>query len=129
VRRSPSRMVPGRDRGALAFPDAAAWEAWLDEHHADATELWLAIARKTSAVRTVTHDEALDVALCFGWIDAQRDRLDDDRFVQRFVPRAPRSRWSKRNRRKALALIEAGRMRPAGLREVERARADGRWDA
>jgi uncharacterized protein YdeI (YjbR/CyaY-like superfamily) len=77
----------------------------------------------------VTHEQALDVSLCFGWIDAQRDKLDDDHFVQRFVPRAPRSRWSKRNRAKALALIEQGRMRPAGLREVERAQADGRWDA
>jgi uncharacterized protein YdeI (YjbR/CyaY-like superfamily) len=77
----------------------------------------------------VTHAEALEVALCFGWIDARRGKLDDDYFLQRFTPRGPRSRWSKLIRARAEGLVTAGRMRPAGLREVERAKADGRWDA
>jgi len=77
----------------------------------------------------VTHAEALEAALCHGWIDAQRDALDDEWFLQRFTPRRARSRWSKRNRAKAIELIDRGAMRPAGLREVERAKADGRWEA
>ena len=113
----------------IAFASAAEWEAWLEAHHAEASECWLAIARKGSAHVTVTHGDALDVALCFGWIDAVRHKLDDDHFLQRFTRRTPRSRWSKLNREKAESLIAAERMRPSGLREVERAKADGRWDA
>jgi uncharacterized protein YdeI (YjbR/CyaY-like superfamily) len=113
----------------IAFLSAGAWQAWLDEHHAEASECWLKIARKTSNHVTVTHAEALDVALCFGWIDAGRHKLDGDFFLQRFTPRRPRSRWSKRNREKVEALTGAGRMRPAGHAEVERAKADGRWAA
>jgi uncharacterized protein YdeI (YjbR/CyaY-like superfamily) len=120
-------MAPGH--GAIAFASAAEWEAWLDAHHAEADECRLKIARKSSAHATVTHAEALDVALCFGWIDAVRHRLDDDFFLQRFTPRRKRSRWSKVNVAKVEALTAAGRMRPAGLAEVERAKADGRWDA
>jgi uncharacterized protein YdeI (YjbR/CyaY-like superfamily) len=120
--------MSGEQRG-IAFASAAEWEAWLEAHHAEATECWLAIARKGSAHATVTHAEALDVALCFGWIDAVRHKLDDDHFLQRFTRRTQRSRWSKLNRAKVEALIAAGRMRPAGLQEVERAKADGRWDA
>jgi uncharacterized protein YdeI (YjbR/CyaY-like superfamily) len=113
----------------LTFAAAAEWEAWLERNHADAGEAWLRIARKTSDHVTVTHDEALDVAICFGWIDAVRHKGDDAFFLQRFTPRRPRSRWSKRNCAKAEALIRDGRMRPAGLREVEAAKADGRWSA
>jgi uncharacterized protein YdeI (YjbR/CyaY-like superfamily) len=113
----------------LAFGSAADWEAWLEEHHADTDEAWLRIARKDSAETTVTHAEALDAALCFGWIDARREKLDGDFFLQRFTPRRPRSAWSKRNCARAEELAAAGRMRPAGLREIERAKADGRWDA
>jgi uncharacterized protein YdeI (YjbR/CyaY-like superfamily) len=120
--------VPEGGEGTV-FASASEWEAWLETRHADATECWLKIARKGSAHVTVKHPEALDVALCFGWIDAVRHRLDDDHFLQRFTPRTPRSRWSKINRAKAEALIAAGRMRPAGFREVRRAKADGRWDA
>ena len=120
-------MAPGRN--GLAFPTAADWDAWLAEHHADASECWLRIARKSSTQVSVTHAEALDVALTWGWIDAVRNRLDDDHFLQRFTPRTARSKWSKINRDKVEALTKAGRMKPAGLREVERAKADGRWDA
>jgi uncharacterized protein YdeI (YjbR/CyaY-like superfamily) len=120
-------VAPGRD--GIAFATAADWDAWLAEHHTDASECRLKIARKASKHETVTHAEALDVALTWGWIDAVRNRLDDDHFLQRFTPRTPRSKWSKINRDKIEALTKAGRMKPAGLREVERAKADGRWDA
>jgi uncharacterized protein YdeI (YjbR/CyaY-like superfamily) len=112
----------------LALPSRAAWEAWLERHHEGATGgVWLALAKK--GVDGLAHPEALEVALCFGWIDAQRKALDGERFLQRFVPRRARSRWSRINRDAAEALIASGAMRPAGLREVQRAQADGRWDA
>jgi uncharacterized protein YdeI (YjbR/CyaY-like superfamily) len=113
----------------LPFASAAAWEAWLDEEHARAAGLWLKIAKQDSKLATVTHAEALELALCFGWIDGQRRALDTTWFLQRFTPRRRGSRWSQINRDKALVLIEQGRMRPAGLREVEAAQADGRWEA
>lgn len=111
------------------FATAEAWEAWLEEHHGSMDGLWLTLAKKGSGVRSVTYSEAVEIALCFGWIDGQKRAFDDGWWLQRFTPRRPRSRWSRINREKATALIEAGRMRPAGLREVELARADGRWDA
>ncbi len=95
----------------------------------DVAGVWLQIAKAGTGVATVTYAEALEVALCQGWIDGQRRALDERFYLQRFTPRRARSRWSKRNRDAAVALIEAGLMAPAGLREVERARADGRWDA
>jgi uncharacterized protein YdeI (YjbR/CyaY-like superfamily) len=113
----------------MTFASHADWEAWLAEHHASAGGLWIKIAKKASGIPTVTHAEALDTALCFGWIDGQRDKLDADYFLQRFTPRRPRSNWSKVNCGKVEALVAAGRMQPAGLAEVERAQADGRWDA
>jgi uncharacterized protein YdeI (YjbR/CyaY-like superfamily) len=113
----------------LAFPDPAAWEKWLAAEHADASGLWLKLAKKGCPHTTVSYAEALDIALCFGWIDGQKRPLDDDYWLQRFTPRKPRGKWSKINRGKAEALIAAGRMRPTGLREVEAAKADGRWDA
>jgi uncharacterized protein YdeI (YjbR/CyaY-like superfamily) len=113
----------------LAFPDPAAWEKWLAAEHAGASGLWLKLAKKGCPHPTVSYAEALDIALCFGWIDGQKRPLDDDYWLQRFTPRKPRGKWSKINRGKAEALIAAGRMRPAGLREVEAAKADGRWDA
>jgi uncharacterized protein YdeI (YjbR/CyaY-like superfamily) len=113
----------------LSFETAAAWEAWLADHHASASGAWLKIAKSGSGARTPSYAEALDAALCFGWIDGQNARLDDDCWLKRFTPRKPGSRWSKINTNKAAALIAAGRMRPAGVREVELARADGRWDA
>jgi len=113
----------------IAFADAAAWEAWLEAEHARADGAWLKIAKRGAGVASVTHAEALDVALCFGWIDGTRRALDDTHFLQRFTPRRRGSRWSRINTEKATALIAAGRMRPAGLAEVEAAKEDGRWEA
>jgi uncharacterized protein YdeI (YjbR/CyaY-like superfamily) len=103
-------------------------ETWLEENH-ESEGVWLKIAKKGAPEPSVTYAEALGVALCFGWIDSQKRGLDETHFLQRFTPRRPRGRWSKLNREKAEALIEAGRMRPAGLAQVEAARADGRWEA
>lgn len=104
-------------------------EEWLEENHESADGVWLKIAKKGAPKPSVTYAEALEVALCFGWIDSQKRGLDETHFLQRFTPRRPRGRWSKINREKAEALIEAGRMRPAGLAQVEAAKADGRWEA
>ncbi len=113
----------------VPFASREAWETWLEEQHAVSQGVWLKIAKKGSGIETVTYAEALDVALCYGWIDSQADKFDGDYWLQRFTPRKPRSKWSQVNREKITKLTEAGRMRPAGLREVERAKADGRWDA
>jgi uncharacterized protein YdeI (YjbR/CyaY-like superfamily) len=112
----------------VAFPTAAAWQDWLADYHKAADGLWLKLAKKDAPEPTLTYAEALDAALCFGWIDAQTRGLDDSYWLKRFTPRKPGSRWSKINTQKAEALITAGRMQPAGLAEVESARADGRWD-
>jgi uncharacterized protein YdeI (YjbR/CyaY-like superfamily) len=112
-----------------AFASAEEWEAWLREHHDSTRGVWIKFARKGSGIPTVTYMEALHAALCFGWIDGQARGGDDSFYLQRFTPRRARSIWSKRNRDFVTALIESGRMQPAGLREVERAKADGRWDA
>jgi uncharacterized protein YdeI (YjbR/CyaY-like superfamily) len=113
----------------LHFEDEAAWEAWLSEHHAGSDGVWLRFAKKGTGIPSLRYAGALDVALCFGWIDGQSRAIDEQWYCQRFTPRRKRSLWSKRNREKVAALIEAGRMRPAGLAEIERAKADGRWDA
>jgi uncharacterized protein YdeI (YjbR/CyaY-like superfamily) len=113
----------------IAFASGAEWEAWLQEHHADSPGVAVKIAKKTSGIASVVYPQVLDIAICFGWIDGRRNALDDQYFLQRFTPRRARSRWSQINRDKAEALIKAGRMRPAGLAEVERAKADGRWAA
>lgn len=118
-----------QDLPTIAFPSRDAWEAWLAGQHATSSGLWLKIAKKDSGIHTVSYAEALEVALCYGWIDGQKDKFDDDYWLQRFTPRKPRSKWSKINREKAEQLIAQGRMQPAGLREIEQARADGRWDA
>ena len=112
-----------------AFASDADWERWLEEHHATIDGIEVKIAKKGSGIPSVVYPEVLEIALCFGWIDGRRNALDEQYFIQRFGPRRARSRWSKINREKAEALIAQGRMRPAGLAEVERARADGRWDA
>ncbi|HEY7022104.1 MAG TPA: YdeI/OmpD-associated family protein [Ktedonobacterales bacterium] len=117
------------DLPALTFASRADWETWLDAQHASSRGIWIKIAKKAAGIASVTHAEALESALCYGWIDGQRASLDDAYFLQKFTPRRARSGWSRVNREKALELIAAGRMRPAGLREVERAQADGRWDA
>lgn len=111
-----------------SFPDAAAWEDWLAAH-AGERGVWLMIAKKAAGLRSVSYAEALEVALCHGWIDGAKRACDERFFLQRFTPRRPRSAWSKINVGHAERLIASGRMRPGGLREVEAARADGRWDA
>jgi uncharacterized protein YdeI (YjbR/CyaY-like superfamily) len=113
----------------LPFASQDEWRAWLAEHHADSDGVWIAFARKASGIPTVTYAEAVEVALTYGWIDGQARSIDETRYGQRFTPRRARSRWSKINRAKAEKLIAAGKMQPAGLAEVERAKADGRWDA
>ncbi|HEX3042910.1 MAG TPA: YdeI/OmpD-associated family protein [Solirubrobacterales bacterium] len=111
------------------FADPGELEAWLDEHGGSCEGAWLKIAKKGTGKRSVTYAEALELALCFGWIDSQKRGFDETYFLQRFTPRRPRGRWSKINREKAEALIAAEKMRPAGLAEVEAAKADGRWEA
>jgi uncharacterized protein YdeI (YjbR/CyaY-like superfamily) len=113
----------------LSFPSQKKWEDWLAKNHQSSKGLWLKIAKKGAETATVNYAEALEVALCYGWIDGQKGALDEEFWLQKFTPRGPRSPWSKVNREKATALIESGRMKPAGLAEVERAKADGRWEA
>jgi uncharacterized protein YdeI (YjbR/CyaY-like superfamily) len=113
----------------IAFRDSAEFEAWLAEHVDFQPGVWLKIAKKGSGVASLTDDEAVDVGLCFGWISGQRRSLDEVYYLQKYVPRRPRSRWSQVNVRKVEALLEAGRMQPSGLAEVEAAKADGRWEA
>ena len=122
-------MTAKPDLPTISFASRDGWEVWLNEHHADSDGLWLKIAKKGSGIDTVTQPEALEVALCYGWIDSQAKTFDGDYWLQRFTPRRPRSKWSQVNREKVEKLIEMGRMKPAGLREVERAKSDGRWEA
>jgi uncharacterized protein YdeI (YjbR/CyaY-like superfamily) len=112
----------------LSFAAPRAFSDWLTEHHASSLGIWLRLARKASSAASITYAEAMDVALAWGWIDGQKQRGDEASWLQKFTPRGARSVWSKINREKALALIEAGTMQPAGLAEVERAKQDGRWD-
>jgi uncharacterized protein YdeI (YjbR/CyaY-like superfamily) len=113
----------------MSFATRETWEAWLAKQHSSSSGLWLKLAKKGSSFESVSRADALEVALCYGWIDGQADSLDDDHWLQRFTPRTPRSKWSRINRQKAMQLIETGAMTPAGLREIERAKADGRWAA
>ncbi len=112
----------------ISFATQQDWEAWLKEHHTDTKGLWLKIAKKGTGIPSVDYAEALESALCYGWIDGQKASCDDKYWLQKFTPRSPKSMWSKVNCDKATALIAAGRMQPAGLRQVQLARADGRWD-
>jgi uncharacterized protein YdeI (YjbR/CyaY-like superfamily) len=113
----------------LLVQDAEAWRAWLDSHHADHPGVWLVLHKKGGQTTTLTYPQALDEALCFGWIDGQIGRRDDDSYRQRFTPRRPNSPWSARNVEYVARLTEAGRMRPAGLAAVDAAKAQGRWQA
>ena len=123
-------MRPEDDGYEVVYvPTPEAFEEWLAANHATAGGVWLKMARKATGVPSIDWPQAVDVALCYGWIDGQRGKLDDTYFIQRFTPRRARSRWSKTNRNNVERLIAAGRMQPAGLAEVERAKADGRWDA
>ena len=113
----------------IAFANPDALDAWLDEHGEEASGVWMKIAKAATGIPSITWAQAVDVALCHGWIDGKAQRIDDTWYRQRLTPRRPRSVWSKRNRDNVERLIAEGKMRPAGLRQVEAAKADGRWDA
>ena len=121
--------MPKAEQPVVFFAAPDAMDEWLAENHASSDGVWLKFAKRASGIESVAYAEALDVALSYGWIDGQVKKLDDDHYLQRFTPRRRRSKWSKRNRGKAERLIAGGRMRAAGLAEIERARTDGRWDA
>jgi uncharacterized protein YdeI (YjbR/CyaY-like superfamily) len=111
----------------ITFDSAQEWEAWLLENHASSKGVWLRFFKKDSGKKAVTYAEALDEALCYGWIDGQAKKYDEMSWLQKFTPRRPRSVWSKRNTERVERLMEEGRMRPAGVAEVEAAKGDGRW--
>ena len=113
----------------MSFETQQDWERWLTEHHTDTVGIWLKIAKKETGIPSVNYSEALDSALCYGWIDGQKASFDDQYWLQKFTPRRPKSIWSKVNCDKATALIAEGRMQPEGIRQVELAKADGRWES
>jgi uncharacterized protein YdeI (YjbR/CyaY-like superfamily) len=124
-------MTPKPDVDAaevIAFRDAAEFENWLAEHVDQTAGAWIKLAKKGSGIASLTDDEAVDVGLCYGWISGQRKGFDESYYLQKYVPRRPRSRWSQVNVRKVEELMAAGRMRPPGFAEVEAAKADGRWE-
>ncbi|GJC90301.1 hypothetical protein ColLi_13139 [Colletotrichum liriopes] len=112
----------------LLLPDETAWQDWLQSSHRESSGVWLQIAKKNAEKPSVTYEQALEVALCFGWIDGQRKAFDEQHFIQRFTPRRKNSMWSKRNVDKVMMLTQSQRMTPAGQAEVNAAKADGRWD-
>jgi uncharacterized protein YdeI (YjbR/CyaY-like superfamily) len=118
-----------RDLPVLAFKSEQAWDVWLTSQPAGSKGLWLKLAKKSSGVASVSKQEAIDTALCHGWIDGQLDSFDDKYWLVRFTPRQSASKWSEKNRTRALQLVELGRIQPAGLNEIERAKKDGRWNA
>lgn len=122
-----STASPKAELPILLFDDEQAWERWLEQHHDTAPGVWLQLAKKDSGLRSVSYAAALDVALCYGWIDGQKRSHDAESWLQKFTPRGPRSIWSKINVEKVRALSEAGRMKPAGLQAIEQAKASGRW--
>lgn len=120
---------PAAELSVILFATPADWVAWLDEHGADAPGLWVRLGKKNSGLTSIDYAQALEVALCYGWIDGLKRKYDDVSWIQKFTPRRAKSIWSKINREKAQALIARGQMQPAGLAAVEAAQADGRWDA
>ena len=120
----PSERLPAR-----LFKSQTQWAAWLESNHRKSTGLWLRLAKKNSGLQSVTYKEALEIALCYGWIDAQKRPEDERTWLQRFAPRSSRSVWSKINREKALELIASGAMKAAGMEAIEDARKNGRWEA
>jgi uncharacterized protein YdeI (YjbR/CyaY-like superfamily) len=119
--------VSGEDVPTLLFEELRAWEKWLAKNHASVRAIWMRLAKKNSGLRSVTYKEALEAALCYGWIDGQKRSESETAWLQKFVARGPRSIWSKINREAAAELIERGCMKPPGLAAVERAKRDGRW--
>ncbi|MFF8190043.1 YdeI family protein [Streptomyces bobili] len=118
-----------RDEEIIEFASAEELQDWLSRNYAASGGFWLKLEKDAASKDALTYAQALDVALCYGWIDGQKGKLDDAHWLQRFTPRSARSRWSKVNREKVAALIEQGRMQPPGLAEIERAKKDGRWEA
>jgi uncharacterized protein YdeI (YjbR/CyaY-like superfamily) len=118
-----------RNLPVIAFKSQQAWEAWLTSQPAQSKGLWLKLAKKSSGIASISKPEAIDTALCHGWIDGQLDSFDDKYWLIRFTPRQSTSKWSEKNRARALQLVETQRMKPAGLAEIERAKKDGRWKA
>lgn len=113
---------------AECFTSAVEWSAWLEQRHATSKGVWLRLAKKGSEQESISFIEALDIALCYGWVDQQKQRDDDDWWLQRFTPRPATAKWGRRACQRAESLIKSGRMRPAGQAEVDKARADGRWE-
>lgn len=113
----------------LTFETLPDWENWLEQHHSEANGIWIKLAKKASGIQSVTRSDALDGALCYGWIDGQAKPLDSQYWLQKYTPRRPRSIWSKVNRDRITVLQATGRMRPSGLQQVAQAQADGRWEA
>jgi uncharacterized protein YdeI (YjbR/CyaY-like superfamily) len=122
-------MITSVELPVLPFESKKKWADWLAKQHNKSAGVWLKLAKKDSGIRSVTRDEALDAALCYGWIDGQGKRLDDKYWLQKFTQRGPRSIWSKINTEKVEKLIASGEMQPAGLKAIEAAKQDGRWEA
>ena len=120
---------PNADLPILLFEQPKSWEAWLAAHFDASRGAWLRLAKKSAGLQTVTYQQALEVALCYGWIDGQKKSFDEETWLQKFTPRGPQSIWSKINRAKALELIDLGRMQAAGLMAIEKAKENGRWEA
>lgn len=128
----PSRSTTGPNHAesqARLFKDQSAWSAWLDKNHSHSSGIWLRLAKKNSGLKSVTYAEALETALCYGWIDGQKRPESEQAWRQRFCPRSAKSIWSRINREKALALIKTGRMKPPGHAAIEHARSNGRWES
>lgn len=113
----------------LSFRRQKDWETWLDKNHTASSGIWLKLLKRATDAQALSYDEALEAALCYGWIDGQKKRYDESAWLQKFTPRGAKSGWSKINRDKAEELIKRGRMKPAGLQAIESAKRDGRWDA
>lgn len=122
-------LPPPDDKPVKPFSTKTAWATWLEKNHATSTGLWVQLMKKDSGKKSITYLEALDEALCFGWIDGQKRSYDETSWIQKFTPRGKKSVWSKINREKIALLEKAGRMKPAGRAAVDAAKADGRWDA
>ncbi len=118
-----------KDQPIILFPNQKDWAKWLDKHHATSTGIWMRLAKKAAPLESVSYADALDVALCYGWIDGQKKSYDAESWLQKFTPRGAKSIWSKINREKAESLIQAGKMNAAGLLAIEKAKQDGRWEA
>lgn len=119
------------DKGlpVILFQSQKAWDTWLVEHSESSVGLWLRLAKKSANLESLSYPQAIEVALCHGWIDGQKKSFDEESWLQKFTPRGPKSIWSKINRAKAMALIEQGRMQPSGLAAIKQAKENGRWDA